>query len=234
MQINIATLFPEMFIGTLGNSILQRAQDRDLIKIDYYNYRDYTRDKHKRVDDTCYGGGAGMLMQIEPVHRTIDAILQNSPNRSSHFIYPSPKGKVFTQSDAIRLSKLENITFLCGHYEGFDQRIIDRYVDEELSIGDFVLTGGELPAMCMIDAIARLIKDVLSEGSAENESFSNFLLEYPQYTKPREYEGMQVPEVLFGGNHEKIRNWKHKKSLEITMQRRPDLYLKYLKSRGLL
>lgn len=234
MQINIATLFPEMFTGALGSSILQRAQDKKLIKIDYYNYRDYTHDRYKSVDDTCYGGGAGMLMKVEPVHRTINAIIQDSPNQSSYFIYPSPKGKVFEQSDAIRLSKLENITFLCGHYEGFDQRIIDRYVDEELSIGDFVLTGGELPAMCMIDAIARLIDGLLSEGSAENESFSNFLLEYPQYTKPREYEGMEVPEVLFGGNHKKIANWKHRQSLEITMQRRPDLYLKYLKSRGLI
>lgn len=234
MQINIATLFPEMFTGALENSILQRAQDKDLIKIDYYNYRDYTQDRYKSVDDTCYGGGAGMLMKIEPVHRTIDAIIQSSPNQSSYFIYPSPKGKIFEQSDAVRLSNLKSITFLCGHYEGFDQRIIDKYVDEELSIGDFVLTGGELPAMCMIDAIARLVRGVLSEGSAENESFSNFLLEYPQYTKPREYEGMHVPEVLFGGNHKKIANWKHKQSLEITMQRRPDLYLKYLKSRGLL
>lgn len=173
-----------------------------------------------------------MLMKVEPVKQTIEEILNK--NQSSHFIYPSPKGKVFTQEDAIRLSKMPNITFLCGHYEGFDQRIIDNYVDEELSIGDFVLTGGELPAMCMADAIIRLLDGVLSEGSAQNESFSNFLLEYPQYTKPRVYEDMEVPEVLFSGNHREINRWKHRKSLEITKLKRPDLYEKYLKQRGLI
>lgn len=232
MQINIATLFPEMFLHTFQTSMIKKAIEHNLVKVDYYHYRDYTLDKHKRVDDTCFGGGAGMLMKVEPVKQTIEAILEK--HNCSYFIYPSPRGKLFTQEDALRLSKMSNITFLCGHYEGFDQRIIDKYVDEELSIGDFVLTGGELPAMCMADAIIRLLEGVLSEGSAENESFSNFLLEYPQYTKPRVYEGMEVPEVLFSGNHKEINRWKHRKSLEITKLKRPDLYEKYLKQRGLI
>ena len=219
MKIDILTLFPEMF-SALRTSILGRAQQSGKIEINIIDIRDFTLDKHKKCDDTPYGGGAGMVMTPQPIY---DAIM-SVKTPTSHVVYTSPRGRTFSQNVAYEFSKLEHLVILCGHYEGVDQRVIDLCVDEEVSIGDYVLTGGEIPAMAMVDSITRLCDGVISAESLENESFSGAgLLEYPQYTKPQEFMGLSVPEVLLSGNHGEIDKWRKEKSFEITKMRRPDI-----------
>ena len=229
MKIDILTLFPEMFLP-LTTSIIGRAQENNLLKVDLINFRDYSKDRLKHVDDTPYGGGAGMVIKPEPIYDAYKDIIAKSNSKSSKVIYMSPKGKIFNQQMAKDLSKEEHLIILCGHYEGVDERIIEEIVDEEISIGDYVLTGGELPAMVLVDAIARNIEGVLSDDSTKDESFSNELLEYPQYTRPEEFLGRKVPEILLSGDHAKVDNWRLEKSIEITKERRPDLYEKYIKN----
>ena len=231
MKIEIATLFPEMCEAVLGESIVGRARKSGKININCRQIRDYTNDKHRRVDDTPYGGGMGMVMQCEPIYNCYQAIC-NDIGTKPHTIYMSPKGKIFTQQKAIELSQMENILIICGHYEGVDQRIIDRIVDEEISIGDYVLTGGEIPAMTVVDAVARMCDGVLSdEACFKDESIYSGLLEYPQYTRPETWEGESVPAVLLSGHHKNIENWRLEKSIEITAKRRPDLLELYNKSK---
>ena len=224
MRIDILTLFPEMFMP-LRTSILERAQKTQKLSINIINIRDYSTDKHKKCDDYTFGGGPGMLMMPQPIY---DAITSIEGYKDAHKIYLSPKGQVFSQSKAKFLAtNYDHIIFLCGHYEGVDQRILDMLIDEEISIGDYVLTGGELPAMVVVDALSRNIEGVLHcDESAEIESFSDGLLEYPQYTKPREFMGMVVPEVLISGDHKKIAKWRKEQAEKLTKDRRPDLFNK--------
>ena len=218
MKIDILTLFPEMF-EPLRCSILGRAQQNNLIEINLTNIRDFSTDKHKKVDDTPFGGGAGMVMTCQPLFDAINSV----KTEGAKIIYMSPKGKTLNQKMVVSLSKVEHLVIVCGHYEGIDERVIQHFDMQEISIGDYVLTGGELPAMVLVDSVSRYIDGVLSEGSTSEESFSNGLLEYPQYTKPRVYAGLEVPEVLIGGNHQEIAKWKLEQSLKITKKRRPDL-----------
>lgn len=221
MRIDIATLFPEMCERVLDESIIGRARKRDLITVCCHNIRDYTEDKHRRVDDTPYGGGMGMVMQAEPIYNCFKKVTEG---RKPHVIYMSPKGDVLTQKKAIELSQMEDIFIICGHYEGVDQRVLDKIVDEEISIGDYVLTGGELPALVLVDTVARMCEGVLSSAECfEEESHFNGLLEYPQYTRPEVWEGEAVPAVLLTGHHKNIAAWRREQSLEITKARRPDL-----------
>lgn len=223
MRIEIATLFPEMCEAVLGESIVGRARRAGKIEVNCRQIREYTQDKHRRVDDTPYGGGMGMVMQCEPIYNCYKAVC-NEIGSKPHTIYMSPKGKVFNQQKAVELSKMDNILIICGHYEGVDQRIIDRIVDEEISIGDYVLTGGEIPAMTVVDAVARMCDGVLSDEMCfKDESIYSGLLEYPQYTRPEVWEGESVPPVLLSGHHKNIEKWRLEKSLEITAERRPDL-----------
>lgn len=229
MDFYVMTLFPEMVESGLHTSILGRAVEKGLLEIQTVNIRDYTLDKHKRVDDYPYGGGAGMLMAIEPVVRTYQHIceqIHRKTGKTDHprVIYLTPWGHPFTQKMAKELAQEEELVFLCGHYEGIDERALEQVATDFVSIGDYVLTGGELPAMVMIDAIARLVPGVLNnEDSAEYESFSDGLLEHPQYTRPEEYQGQRVPEVLLSGHHAKIEKWRREQSLERTKKYRPDL-----------
>ena len=219
MRFDVLTLFPEMF-EPVKQSILGRAEADKLLEINLINIRDFSKDVHKHVDDTPYGGGAGMVIKPDVVYDAFKSI----DSKNAKCIYMSPQGKVLTQSKCKELAKEEHLIILCGHYEGIDQRVLDQIVDEEISIGDYVLTGGELPAMCLIDGVSRYVPGVLSEGSTDEESFSNEnLLEYPQYTRPEEFEGVKVPEVLLSGNHKKIAEWRREKSLEITNKKRPEL-----------
>lgn len=228
MNFHIMTLFPEMVMGGLNNSIIKRALEKELIGIEAVNIRDYTLDKHGKVDDYPFGGGAGMLMQAQPVYDCYKAILQKTKSESARVIYLSPQGKTFTQKMAQEYAGEEDLILLCGHYEGIDQRVLDRMNVEEVSIGDYVLTGGELPAMVMVDTIARLVPGVLNnDDSAVDESFSEGLLEYPQYTRPEDWEGDKVPEVLLSGHHKNIENWRREMALENTKNKRPDLYEAY-------
>lgn len=227
MNFHILTLFPGMFEGVFGESMLSRAKDAGILNFYLYNIRDFAGNKHNRVDDTPYGGGRGMVMQAPPVYDTYQSALKNCGEKP-YVIYMSPKGETFTQQKAIELSKKKDLVIICGHYEGIDQRVLDEIVDEEISIGDYVLTGGEIPAMTVVDSVSRMIDGVLSnEDSFTDESHFNGLLEYPHYTRPFEFHGAEVPEVLISGNHAKINEWRHQKSLEITKQRRPDMYEKY-------
>lgn len=220
MRIDILTLFPEMFTP-LNESIIKRARDKGVLQINTINIRDYSRDKHLKCDDAPFGGGAGMIMTPQPV---CDCIKSVDPDHEARRIYLSPRGKLLTADIAKKLAGNERLLLLCGHYEGIDQRIIDLCIDEELSIGDYVLTGGELPAMILTDVVARFVPGVLGcTDSAEEESFSAGLLEYPQYTRPQVYEGLQVPEVLLSGHHENIAKWRREQSLLITAKNRPDL-----------
>lgn len=220
MKIDVLTLFPEMF-SPLNASMIGRAKAKGLFELNLHNIRDYSADKHKKCDDTPFGGGAGMVMMPQPIH---DCILAVDPNHEAKRIYMSPRGKTLTQNLVKQLSEEEHLLFLCGHYEGVDQRVLDMDIDAELSIGDYVLSGGELPAMVVIDCILRYVPDVLGNSqSAEEESFSQNLLEYPQYTRPQDFLGQKVPEVLVSGNHRNIDEWRHEKSLEITRKNRPDL-----------
>ena len=223
MKINILTIFPEMF-EPLRQSMLGRAVEKGILEISVTDIRDYTLDKHNRVDDTPYGGGAGMVMQVQPI---LDAF--RSEGYGGEVIYMSPRGEILSGELAAELASEDEITILCGHYEGVDQRALDAMNAREVSIGDYVLTGGELPAMVLIDTMARFIEGVLSsEESVMDESVYSGLLEYPQYSKPREYEGMEVPEVLLSGNHKEIAKWRWKQSLDLTAERRPDLLREYL------
>ena len=224
------TLFPEMVTGGLNNSIIKRAMEKELISIDAVNIRDYTLDKHGKVDDYPFGGGAGMLMQAQPVYDCYKAVLEMCEDeKPPRILYMSPQGKTFTQQMAAELAGEQSLIFLCGHYEGIDQRVLDRMQVEEVSVGDYVLTGGELPAMVMIDTIARLVPGVLhNDDSAMEESFSDGLLEYPQYTRPEEWEGEKVPEVLLSGHHKNIETWRLEKALENTKNKRPEMYEEYM------
>ncbi len=221
MIIDILTLFPEMFASPLNASIIKRAMERDLVKINTINIRDYAQDKHQQVDDYPYGGGCGMVMKPDVVGRAI----KSCQKEDTWTIYMSPQGKPLVQEKVIDLSQKPNLLILCGHYEGIDNRVMD-LIDEEVSIGDFVLTGGELPALVLVDAVVRLIPGVLGdEESAQEESFASFLLEYPHYTRPKIYEEEPVPEVLISGHHENIRLWRKKQSLLNTLLKRPDLLI---------
>lgn len=229
MKINILTIFPEMF-QSLEHSMLGRAIENGIIQINLIDIRDYTEDKHNRVDDTPYGGGAGMVMQVQPI---LDAY--DNCNCGGPCIYMSPRGEQLDGTIAETLSSEAEITILCGHYEGVDQRVLDKLQVREISIGDYVLTGGELPAMVMIDTLARFIDGVLaSEESVKDESIYSGLLEYPHYSKPREIAGMSVPEILLSGNHQEIDLWRWEQALALTKERRPDLFEKYLKTLGKL
>ncbi len=233
MRFDIMTLFPELVQTVLGESIIGRAQKSGAIKIKCHNIRDFSEDKHRRVDDTPYGGGKGMLMMAPPIYNCFEAIIKEAEldeGARRKVIYMSPRGSLFNQDKAKELAKFDHVVILCGHYEGVDQRIIDEIVDEEISIGDFVLTGGEIPACIVTDAVARLVDGVLSDAECyEKESISGGLLEYPQYTRPYEFHGVSVPDVLISGHHENIDKWREERSEEITKERRPDLYEKYNK-----
>ncbi len=231
MKIDVLTLFPEMFAAVTGSSMLGRAADRGIIDIRLTNIRDYTNDKHNRADDYPFGGGGGMVMMADPVFGALEAV--NAAGK--RILYMSPRGQIMDKAKIEELSELDELVILCGHYEGVDQRIIDHWAMEEVSIGDYVLTGGELPAMVLIDAVARLIPGVLgNESSAMDESVYSGLLEFPQYTKPREYRGMEVPEVLVSGNHKLIDLWRFRESLLLTKERRPDLFDEFVKNSGSL
>lgn len=219
MDITVLTLFPEMF-APLKESIIGRAVNGGKLNIKVLNIRDYAENKHFKCDDYPFGGGAGMVMMPQPIGSAIEAV---DPEHRAHRIFMSPRGRTFSQKIAVEFAQKENLLLLCGHYEGVDQRVIDMYIDEELSIGDYVLTGGELPAMVVCDCVARYVDGVISGESLKDESFSAGLLEYPQYTRPAVYKGMPVPEVLLSGNHEKVDEWRREKSLELTRKNRPDL-----------
>ena len=226
MRIDILTLFPETLGDVLSESILGRAQDRGFISIDTHQIRDYTANKQNQVDDYPYGGGRGAVMTADPLYRCWEAVCDEAGG-PVHTIYMSPCGKTFKQADAIRLSQMENIVIVCGHYEGIDQRFIDECVDEEISIGDFVMTGGEIPAMAVTDAVCRLVPGVLSDPSCyENESHWNGMLEAPQYSRPEVWHGRAVPPILLSGHHANVEKWRRKQSILRTRQRRPDLYAK--------
>ena len=229
MNFHILTLFPEMVMQGLNTSIIGRACEKGVLSIEAVNIRDFTKNKHKKVDDYPYGGGAGMLMQAQPVY---DAYLHVTEKiEKPRVIYVTPQGSVFNQTMAKELAKESDLIFLCGHYEGIDERVLEEIVTDYVSIGDYVLTGGELPAMVMIDAVSRMVPGVLSnQESGETESFSGNLLEYPQYSRPEEWNGKKVPEVLLSGHHKNIEKWRLEQSIERTKQRRPDLYEKYCKS----
>ena len=224
MLIDIITLFPEMFTGVFGESIIKRAVEKNILEIRFTQLRDFAFNKHKQVDDSPFGGGAGMVLKPEPVYLAVRDVLNKSDeNFSRKIIITDPSGEVFTQSKAKKLAELDQIIFVCGHYEGFDARIYD-LADELISIGDYVLTGGELPAMVIVDAVARMLPDVLgSAESATTDSFFSGMLGYPQYTRPREFEGKIVPEVLLSGNHAEIKKWREAQALTLTRERRPEL-----------
>jgi tRNA (guanine37-N1)-methyltransferase len=223
MNYHILTLFPEMVENGLNTSIIGRAVNKGILSVEAINIRDYTKEKHGHVDDAPYGGGAGMVMQAEPICDAYDALCERIGKRP-RVLYMTPQGRVFNQSIAEELAQEEDLVFLCGHYEGIDERALDLIVTDQLSVGDYVLTGGELPAMIMIDCISRLIPGVLNKAaSAEIESFHDNLLEYPQYTRPEEYKGMKVPEVLLSGHHANIEKWRREQSIRRTLERRPDL-----------
>jgi tRNA (guanine37-N1)-methyltransferase len=223
MQIDILTLFPEMCEAFLGESIIGRARKADKVTINCHNIRDYTADKHNRVDDTPYGGGMGMIMSVQPVYDCVMAVSENCETKP-HVVYLSPKGKTFTQKKAIELSKLPNLVLLCGHYEGIDERVLEEVVDEEISIGDFVLTGGEIAAVAVADAVCRMLPGVLADDICfSEESHFDGLLEYPQYTRPALWKGKAVPEVLLSGHHANITKWRHEQSLITTLKKRPEM-----------
>lgn len=223
MRIDIMTLFPEMCEAVLSESIIGRARERGFVDIHCVNIRDFTADKHNRVDDAPYGGGMGMLMQAQPIYDCYQSLCENAEDRP-HLVYMSPQGQTLTQEKVKSLSKIPHLVLLCGHYEGVDERILDEIVDEEISIGDYVLTGGELPAMVLADAVCRMLDGVLPNDEAKSlESHYNGLLEYPQYTRPPVWHGVSVPDVLLSGHHENIEKWRHEQSLLRTFLRRPDL-----------
>ena len=228
MLISIISIFPGLFQSVFAESIIKRAQEKGLLEISIYDLRDFSEDKHRRVDDYPYGGGAGMVMKPEPFFKAVRAVRERSPVKGKAILM-SPQGLRLTPDKLTELSKEKHLIILCGHYEGIDERVRSYLADEEISIGDYILTGGEIPAMVLVDALARLIPGVLSTSSLEEESFACGLLEYPQYTRPQEYEGMCVPEILLSGDHEKIRQWRYEEALKRTLKLRPDL----LRNKGL-
>lgn len=223
MKISVLTLFPEMFEAVCGASIIKRALDKELFGLELINIRDYSEDKHRRVDDYPYGAGGGLVMQPMPIYAAYEDVVKRE-GKKPHVIYMSPQGKTFDQQKAIEISRRESVVLLCGHYEGVDQRVLDEIVDEEISLGDFVLTGGELAAMAVIDAAARMIPGVLdSEDTFSHESHFDGVLEYPQYTRPPVWRDRQVPEILLSGHHANIERWRREQSLAITAKKRPEM-----------
>ncbi|MBA4494712.1 tRNA (guanosine(37)-N1)-methyltransferase TrmD [Paenactinomyces guangxiensis] len=223
MRFDVLTLFPEMFQGFLNTSIIKKAYEKGLVETSVINFRDFSTDKHRTVDDTPYGGGGGMVLKPEPIFEAVDYLVQDLPVRPPVLLM-SPQGEPFTQQKAEELARYSHLIILCGHYEGYDERIREHVATEEISIGDYVLTGGELPAMVVIDSVSRLIPGVLgNENSATLDSFSSGLLEYPQYTRPAEYRGYRVPDVLLSGHHLRIEQWRRRQALRRTWERRPDL-----------
>ncbi|MEJ2536143.1 MAG: tRNA (guanosine(37)-N1)-methyltransferase TrmD [Calditrichia bacterium] len=231
MRIDVITVFPKILEDPLNESILKQAQKRIELDIRIIDLRDFATDKHQSVDDTPYGGGPGMILKPEPLFRAFEKIVgKDKKNKATRIVFPTPQGRLFTQEVAEELSEAERLVMLCGHYKAVDQRVIDTWVSDEISIGDYVLSGGEIPALLMIDAVVRLIPGVLGDiESARTDSFQNNLLDCPYYTKPETFEGLSVPEVLLSGHHEKIEAWRQDQKIERTRERRPDLYKKYLK-----
>ncbi len=227
MKFDVMTLFPDMVRGVLSESIIGRAQSGGLIEVVCHDIREFSKDKHRKVDDTPYGGGVGMVMSCQPIYDCFTSIAEAIPEGNKRrVIYMSPKGRMFSHSVAKELSEYDNLIFLCGHYEGVDQRVLDEIVDEEISIGDYVVTGGEIPACIVIDAVSRLLDGVLASSECyEAESCASGILEYPQYTKPREFRGRAVPEILLSGDHAKIDRWRLEEAVKITKERRPDMLL---------
>jgi len=228
LQIDVITIFPGVFEGVIQESILKRAQQKNIVRIKTHNLRDFTLDKHSTVDDYPYGGGAGMVLKAEPVFRAVEKILRSEKAKSkARIILLTPQGKTFNQAKAKELSEQKHLIFICGHYEGVDERVKENLVTDEISIGDYVLTGGELPAMVIIDCLVRLLPGVLhKKESFENDSFYQGLLDYPHYTRPRKFKGLSVPELLLSGDHSRIRRWRRQKALENTLNKRPDLLKK--------
>ena len=227
MRFDVMTLFPEMVERTLGESIIGRAQTAGIIEVKCHNIRDFSTDKHRKTDDTPYGGGMGMVMSCQPIYDCYCHVKSGIPEGNrTRVIYMSPKGRIFNHAIARELAEYDNLIFLCGHYEGVDQRVLDLIVDEEISIGDYVVTGGEIPACIVIDAVSRLIDGVLASSECyEGESVASGILEYPQYTKPREFRGREVPEILLSGDHAKIDRWRLEEAVKITRERRPEMLL---------
>ncbi len=227
MKFDVMTLFPEMVDAVLSESIIGRAREAGAIEVECHNIRDFSLDKHRKVDDTPYGGGMGMVMSCQPIYDCYASVVSKIPDGAKkRVIYMSPKGRIFSHGVARELSEYDNLIFLCGHYEGVDQRILDEIADEEISIGDYVVTGGEIPACIVIDAVSRLVSGVLpAEECYLDESVASGILEYPQYTKPREFRSREVPEVLLSGDHKKIAEWRLSEAVKITRERRPDLLL---------
>ena len=227
MKFDVMTLFPDMVSAVLSESIIGRAQKAGIVDIKCHNIRDFSTDKHRKTDDTPYGGGVGMVMTCQPIYDCYRSIASAIPEGAAkRVIYMSPKGRLFSHEVARELAEYDNLIFLCGHYEGVDQRIIDEIVDEEISIGDYVVTGGEIPACIVIDAVSRLKEGVLASSECyENESVASGILEYPQYTKPREFMGREVPEILISGDHKKIDRWRLEEAVRVTRERRPELLL---------
>lgn len=223
IKFDVLTLFPEMFEAVLGGSITGRARNAGLLEMNFINIRDFSKDRHRKTDDYPYSGGGGMLMTPQPIYDAYMSVAEGLLEKP-HTVFLSPQGAVFNQKKAVELSKKDHIVFLCGHYEGVDQRILDMIVDEEISIGDFVLTGGEIPAMAVIDSISRMVPGVLAEESSyTNESHFSGLLEYPQYTHPQEFMGVKIPEILVSGHHKNIEKWKREQALLATLKKRPDM-----------
>lgn len=222
MKINVLTLFPDMFEAVLGDSIIGRARKNGLLDMSFINIRDFSKDKHKRVDDYPYGAGGGMVMAPQPIYDAYMSVAEKSKSKP-YVIYMSPQGNVFSQQKARDLAEKEEIVLLCGHYEGVDERILEEIVDEEISIGDYVLTGGEIPAMAVIDAVARMLPGVVQNGNSQTESHSDGLLEYPQYTRPPVFMGREVPPILLSGHEAKIKEWRYEQSVLRTKQKRPDM-----------
>lgn len=234
MRVDVITPFPGMVEGALGDSMVRRAREKGIVDIVLWDLRDFTEDRHKTVDDYAYGGGAGMIMKPEPLFRAYDAVCADYPESRPRVIFMTPQGCTFHQETAWELSREQHLVFLCGHYRGVDERVIESLVTDEISIGDYVLTGGELPAAVVIDAAVRLLPDVLGDfDSAEGDSFAGHLLDYPHYTRPAEFRGMKVPEILISGHHAKIEEWRQRQAYERTRERRPDLLPEHKKTNNM-
>ncbi|GAB4335476.1 MAG: tRNA (guanosine(37)-N1)-methyltransferase TrmD [Calditrichia bacterium] len=229
MKIDIITIFPGILEAPINESILKQARKRIELEINLIDLREFATDKHRTVDDTPYGGGPGMIMKPEPLFKALESVLPQGIAQTDRVIFPSPQGRLFNQTIAREFSRYDHLVFICGHYKAVDQRVIDTWVTDEISVGDFILTGGEIPALLMVDAVVRLVPGVLGDiESARTDSFENNLLDCPYYTRPEEFRGLKVPEVLLSGHHQKIEEWRLTQKIERTRQRRPDLYEKFL------